>query len=99
MIGSIIIGGVTGLIYGLMGARFAKESCMRCLKENRYDSEFLEKNYDAVWKKKLALPIRKGLIMNKLIHSLSVNKLNFLFNSIQKGKLTKLLEFMDMDLL
>lgn len=88
-----------GLIYGLIGAKFAAEACMKCLEKERYDSKFLEENYDVVWKKKLSLPIRKGLIMNKLIHSFSDVQLNFLFNSIEKGKFTKLMEFMDMDLL
>jgi geranylgeranyl reductase family protein len=88
-----------GLIYGLIGAKFAAEACKKSLEEEEYDREFLEENYDDVWKEKLAWPIRKGLMMSKLIHSLSDDQLSFLFSSLQKGRLTKLLEFTDMDLL
>jgi digeranylgeranylglycerophospholipid reductase len=88
-----------GLIYGLIGAKFAAKACIKSLKNGRYDSEFLKENYDDAWKEKLAWPIKKGLILSKLIHSFSDNQLSFLFSSFQKGKLTKLLEFADMDLL
>jgi len=88
-----------GLIYGLIGANFAAEACIKALEEEEYDSKFLKKNYDEAWKEKLAWPIRKGLIMSRLIHSFSVDQLDFLFSSISKGKLTKLLEITDMDLL
>jgi geranylgeranyl reductase family protein len=88
-----------GLIYGLIGAEFATKACKKSLEEERYDHEFLKENYDDVWKEKLAWPIRKGLIMSKLIHSFSDDQLSFFFSLLQKGRLTKLLEFTDMDLL
>lgn len=88
-----------GLIYGLTGARIAAEACIKCLKENRYNHRFLKKNYDDVWKKELVGPIMKGLLLNKMIHSFSDKKLNISFSLIRKGKFTKLLEFLDMDLL
>ena len=88
-----------GLVYGLTGAKFAAEACVKCLKEDRYDHRFLEENYDDVWKKELTGPIMKGLLLNKMIHSFSDNKLSVSFSLVRKGKVRKLLEFLDMDLL
>jgi len=88
-----------GLIYGLTGARIAAEACIRCLEEDRYNQLFLKENYDDVWKKELIGPIMKGLLLNKMIHSFSDKKLSISFSLIRKGKFTKLLEFLDMDLL
>lgn len=88
-----------GLIYGLTGSKFAAEACIKCLEEGRYDHQFLKENYDDVWKKELAGPIKKGLLLNKMIHSFSDDKLSISFSLIKKGKFTKLLEFLDMDLL
>ena len=88
-----------GIIYGLICADFAANACIRSLKENNYSKKFLKVNYDDVWKKKLFLPIKKGLMISKVIHSFSDNQLNFLFSTIRKSKFTKLMEFTDMDLL
>lgn len=88
-----------GLIYGLTGAKFATDACIKCLEEDRYDHRFLKENYDDVWKKELAGPIKKGLLLNKMIHSFSDDKLSITFSLIKKGKFTKLLGFLDMDLL
>jgi geranylgeranyl reductase family protein len=88
-----------GVIYGLIGSKFASEACIKSIEEDRYDEKFLEENYDKIWKKKLSWPITKGLVMNKLIHSFSDKQLNFLFTLGQKSKLAKILEFLDMDLL
>ena len=88
-----------GLIYGLIGAKFAAEACIKSLEEGKYDYWFLKENYDDVWKEKLAWPIRKGLFLNELIHLFSDDQLSFLFSSMNTMKLTKLLEFTDVDLL
>lgn len=88
-----------GLIYGLIGAEKAAEACVKSLKENNYKKQFLKENYDYVWKDRLAWPIMKGLAMSKIIHSLSDWQLSLLFSLVKKGKLTKLLEFTDMDLI
>jgi len=88
-----------GLIYGLIGAKIAAKACIKSLKEENYRKEFLKENYDDLWKEKLAWPIRKGLIMSKIIHSFNDDQLGLLFSLIKNGKLTKLLEFTDMDLL
>ena len=88
-----------GIIYGLICADFAANACIKSLKEDNYSKKFLKVNYDDVWKKKLFLPIKKGLMISKVIHSFSDNQLNFLFSTIRKSKFTKLMEFTDMDLL
>ena len=88
-----------GLIYGLTGAKFAAEACIKCLKEEKYDHQFLKENYDEVWKNELTGSIKKGVLLNKMIHSFSNKKLSVSFSLARKGKVTKLLEFLDMDLL
>ena len=88
-----------GIIYGLISADIAAKACIKSLKENNYSKKFFKENYDNVWKKKLFLPIKKGLMMSKVIHSFSDKQLNFLFSTIRKSKFTKLMEFADMDLL
>jgi len=88
-----------GLVYGLIGAEIVAKACIKSLKEKNYKKEFLKENYDDIWKEKLAWPIRKGLIMNKLIHSFNDWQLSLLFSLIKKGNLSTLLEFTDMDLL
>jgi digeranylgeranylglycerophospholipid reductase len=85
-----------GIVYGLIGAELAAKACIKSLKEKNYKKEFLKKNYDRVWREKLAWPIRKGLIMSKIIHSFNDEQLSLL---AKEWKLTKLLEFTDMDLL
>jgi geranylgeranyl reductase family protein len=60
-----------GLLYGLMGAHEASKTCNEALKEEKYSSEFLKKNYENVWKEKLRWPIIKGLSLKRTIHSLS----------------------------
>ena len=88
-----------GLVYGLIGAEIAAQACIKSLREENYKKEFLKENYDDIWKYKLAWPIKKGLIMNKIIHSFGDERLGFLFSSVKRSKLTGLLEFTDMDLL
>ncbi len=88
-----------GLIYGLIGAEIAAKACIKSLEKQNYKREFLKENYDVVWKKKLAWPIRKGLTMTRIIHSFKDEQRSFLFSSMEKGNLKKFLEFTDMDLL
>jgi len=88
-----------GLVYGLIGARIAAEACMKCLEEERFDEEFLKENYDEVWKGELAWPIRKGMMLNKLLHSLSDWELNLLFKLLKIKRIRKFLETWDVDLL
>lgn len=88
-----------GIVYGLICAGMASDACKKSFKENNYSKKFLKENYDDVWKKKLFLPIKKGIMISKVIHSFSDNQLNFLFATLRKSKFTKLMEFTDMDLL
>ncbi len=88
-----------GLIYGLIGAEIAAQACAKSLKEENYEKEFLKENYDYMWKDKLAWPIMKGLAAKKIIHSFNDGQLSLLFSLIKAGKFTRLLEYMDMDLL
>lgn len=88
-----------GIIYGLIGADYAADACIRGLKEENYSSEFFKENYDNIWKNKLAWPIKKGLIMKNLVHSFSDAQLSFLFSAVNTTRVKKLLEFTDMDLL
>ena len=82
-----------------MGSEFAAETCIKSLEQKNYSKDFLKENYDDVWKRKLFLSIKKGLMISKAIHSFSDNQLNFLFATLRKSKFTKLMEFTDMDLL
>jgi len=88
-----------GLVYGLICAEIAAKACVKTLEEGIYGNDFLKEIYDGVWKKKLSMPIRKGLAMSQIIHSFDSEQLGLLFSLFKKGKLTKLLEFTDMDLL
>jgi len=88
-----------GLIYGLIGARVANEACIKAFEKEKYSYKFLKENYDEVWRQKLSWPITKGLLYSKIIHSLSDNQLSFLFSTLNKTRMRKLLEFTDMDLL
>jgi len=60
-----------GLLYGLIGAHEASKACNKALKEEKYSSEFLKKNYEDKWKEKLRWSIIKGLSLSRTIHSLS----------------------------
>lgn len=55
-----------GLVYGQIGAKYAGEACVKALEENDFSEKFLIENYDKQWKKELAGPIRKGLIMKNI---------------------------------
>ena len=88
-----------GIIYGLIGANFASNACIKALEEENYSLKFFKENYDDVWKNRLTGPIRKGLIMKNLIHSFSDRKLSFLFSAVNATRIKKILEYADMDLL
>jgi len=58
-----------GLIYGLIAAKIASKACENALKKEKYDYNFLKRNYDDKWKEKLKWPIIKGLVISKMVHS------------------------------
>ncbi len=86
-----------GLIYGLIASGICADASIKALEENRFDKNFFKDNYDKKWKEKLALPIRKGLMIRKLFNHLPDNGLNVLF--YLAGHRKRFLENWDMDLL
>ncbi|MBU5688240.1 MAG: NAD(P)/FAD-dependent oxidoreductase [Candidatus Aenigmarchaeota archaeon] len=86
-----------GIIYGLIAAKFAAESCFLAVEKNRFDKEFLNKEYDQKWKKVLSPAIKRGLFLHDLIHIMP----NWLFSlSLNIAKpFRPLLNNLDMDLL
>ena len=85
-----------GIIYGLIGAGFAALASIKALRKNDFSYDFLKENYDEAWKEKLKWPIRKGLILKKLVHYFCND---FTFSFIKAVGLTKTLESFDVDLL
>ncbi|MEM5777645.1 MAG: NAD(P)/FAD-dependent oxidoreductase [Candidatus Aenigmatarchaeota archaeon] len=86
-----------GIIYGLIAARFAAIACAVAVEKNRFDREFLKKEYDQKWKKILSPVIKRGLLLHNLIHMMP----DWLFSfslSITKP-FRPLLNKIDMDLL
>jgi len=86
-----------GLIYGKIGAKFAAKACIEALENNDFSENFLLKNYDFEWKRKLKLPIIKGIVIKK-IFSLFQDNPTF-FKTIEDINIAKLASFLDVDLL
>jgi geranylgeranyl reductase family protein len=85
-----------GLVYGQIGANYTGEACVKALEANDFSEKFLIENYDKKWKKELAGPIRKGMIMKKMFHNFGKP---FSFKLIKNLGITKLSSVMDMDFL
>jgi geranylgeranyl reductase family protein len=88
-----------GIIYGLIGAKYCADACIKALSKNKFDYEFLKKEYDEKWKEKLEKSIKKGLLYRKILNKLSDKQLDLFFSSGKMLGLTKILETFDMDLL
>lgn len=84
-----------GLVYGQIGAKYAGEACVKALQKNDFSEKFLLENYDKKWKKELAGPIRKGLVMKKIFSKFGSKS----FKLIKNLGITKLSSVMDMDFL
>jgi digeranylgeranylglycerophospholipid reductase len=86
-----------GVIYGLIGARFAVSACLEALRRGMYDREFLKNVYDKKWKEKLVPAIRKGILLHRCLHAIP----DWLFDSaIALAKpFSSSLNNLDMDLL
>jgi len=84
-----------GLVYGQIGAKYAGEACVKALHSNNFSEKFLLENYDKKWKKELAGPIRKGLLMKKVFSKFGSKS----FKLIKNLRITKLSSVMDMDFL
>jgi len=86
-----------GLVYGLIGSKIAADACAKAIKNKRYDHSFLKENYDETWKQKLYWPMKKGLLLNKIINNIPESILDF---GIKTSNIIKpFLENQDMDLL
>lgn len=88
-----------GIIYGLISSEFCANACIKALEEDKFDAEFLNREYDEKWKKKLKRPIKKGLLYRKILNNFSDMQLNFIFSLLKILRLTKILECWDVDLL
>jgi len=86
-----------GIVYGQIGAEYAGKGCIRALEANDFSEKFLKKNYDKQWKKELAGPIRKGLLMKKIFSNVLTK--SFSFELIEKLRITEISSFLDMDFL
>ena len=71
-----------GVVYGLMGAGFCANACIKAIKEDNFSKEFLSKEYDKKWKEHLSVPIKKGLIMRKAFFGFDGKISNFRTNLI-----------------
>ncbi|RLB76518.1 MAG: hypothetical protein DRH24_17750 [Deltaproteobacteria bacterium] len=58
-----------GVVYGQIAARLAANTCIKALEKGKYSYDFLKKNYEEKWRQKLVWPIRKGFILNRLVHT------------------------------
>ena len=85
-----------GITYGLIASQFCADAAVVALDNYNFTKEFLKKNYDSVWKNKLAMPIKRGSLLHKTISSPDLI-LNFLFTAAKAGK--SLLNNLDMDLI
>ncbi len=86
-----------GIIYGLIASEICADATKKSFEENRFDKKFFKENYDNKWKKELALPITKGIVLRKFLTLLPDNGLDFLFYSTSHAK--RFLEKWDMDLI
>ncbi len=87
-----------GITYGLTAAQICADAANKALDENRFDKTFFKNNYDAEWKKKLSMGIRKGMIMRKTFEIFSDSHTNLLFKSLKLFG-HKVLTKLDFDLL
>ena len=86
-----------GLVYGQIGASYAGRACIKALEANDFSEEFLLKNYDEEWKKELAWPIRKGLLLKCFFQQIRDSA--WVFKLMSLFGVQKLSSFIDMDLL
>jgi geranylgeranyl reductase family protein len=84
-----------GIIYSLIGSQLAALAILKALRKNDFSKEFFEENYEKEWKKKLAWPIMKGLLIRKLFYGLGEFSISFWFSVIHYLK--PLLERLDVD--
>ncbi len=86
-----------GIVYGLIGAKFAAGACYRALEKNKFDYGFLKEHYDKKWKEKLGPGIKRSLILHRVLHFVPDWMLSF---GISLAKpFSSMMKNLDMDLL
>lgn len=85
-----------GVIYGLIGAGYCANACVKALREDDFSTGFLKQEYDEKWKWQLRKPIKRGLLYRKILLG-SDRKMNFLLSAA--GKFKFIMQDWDMDLL
>jgi len=85
-----------GVIYGLIGAGYCANACVKALRADDFSAGFLKQEYDKKWKWQLRKPIKRGLLYRKLLLG-SDRKMNFLLSAAEKFKF--IMQDWDMDLL
>ncbi len=85
-----------GINYGLIASKICADAALSALSENNFSRDFFEQNYDDAWKKELGMPIKRGILLYKIISSPDP-VLNFLFAIARIGK--GILNNLDMDMI
>lgn len=90
-----------GVIYGLIGAGYCAQACLKALKEERFDAEFLTRVYDERWKKRLEKPIKRGLLYRSAFYGSGGRASDMRFNTVLwfAKRFKSVLGTLDMDLL
>lgn len=90
-----------GVIYGLIGAGYCAQACIKALKEERFDAEFLTRVYDKRWKKRLEKPIKRGLLYRGVFYGSKGRASDRRFNIVLwlAKRFKSILGTLDMDLL
>lgn len=87
-----------GIIYGLISAKIASKAITKAFDKENFSEEFLRKNYDLIWKKKLLDKIKLGINIRNLLNQLNDRELTELFK-ILKDEKQSIKRFADMDFL
>ena len=85
-----------GVIYGLIGAGYCSNACIRALTAGNFSHEYLQNEYDKKWKSHLKIPIKKGMIMRTLLSG-SDEKMNLMLSMAKRFQF--LVERLDVDIL
>ncbi|MEM2955057.1 MAG: NAD(P)/FAD-dependent oxidoreductase [Candidatus Nanoarchaeia archaeon] len=82
-----------GLIYNKICAEIAGEAVIKALEEENFSKSFLIENYDKMWKKELALPIKEGMLLKSIFDKISDFPLAFkLIRELRVANLSKILD-------
>ncbi len=85
-----------GVIYGLLGAGYCANTCIKAVNKEDFSSRFFKQEYDNKWKSHLGGPIKRGMLFRRLLSG-SNTKMNLLLGVAKYFKF--ILEGFDVDLL